>query len=126
MTAVCASGELHEIGIRMVADFFEMDGWDTYYLGASLPIEDVRRHVKENRTDLLAISATIATNLDFVQRLVEKVRHDDPDNGPVILLGGRAFGQDGSLAVRFGAHALVSNAQEAVSVGNGLIKEPSS
>ncbi|HKK33261.1 MAG TPA: B12-binding domain-containing protein, partial [Desulfomicrobiaceae bacterium] len=28
MAGCCVSGELHEMGIRMVCDFFEMDGWD--------------------------------------------------------------------------------------------------
>ena len=37
IVAVCVSGELHEIGIRMVADFFEMEGWSTHFLGANMP-----------------------------------------------------------------------------------------
>ena len=41
MVATCIGGELHEIGIRMVADFFEMEGWDTYYLGANTPADAV-------------------------------------------------------------------------------------
>ncbi|MGC8603152.1 MAG: cobalamin B12-binding domain-containing protein, partial [Desulfomonilaceae bacterium] len=35
LVAACVGGELHEIGVRMVADFFEMEGWDTYYMGAN-------------------------------------------------------------------------------------------
>ncbi len=41
MVATCASGELHEIGARMVSDFFELEGWDTIYLGASAPAGEV-------------------------------------------------------------------------------------
>jgi methanogenic corrinoid protein MtbC1 len=37
LVAACVGGDLHEIGVRMVADFFEMDGWDTYYVGANMP-----------------------------------------------------------------------------------------
>ncbi|MDZ7776615.1 MAG: hypothetical protein U5L09_13885 [Bacteroidales bacterium] len=37
MVAATVGGELHEMGIRMVADFFEMEGWDTWYLGANAP-----------------------------------------------------------------------------------------
>jgi len=37
MVATCVGGELHEIGARMVADFFEIDGWETYFLGANTP-----------------------------------------------------------------------------------------
>ncbi|MDD3985194.1 MAG: B12-binding domain-containing protein [Methanobacterium sp.] len=32
LVAMSVSKELHEIGIKMVADFFEMDGWKTFYL----------------------------------------------------------------------------------------------
>ena len=40
IVAACVGGDLHEIGIRMVADFFEMDGWDTFYLGADVPTDE--------------------------------------------------------------------------------------
>jgi methanogenic corrinoid protein MtbC1 len=30
--------------MRMVADFMEMEGWDTYYLGANTPTESVFTH----------------------------------------------------------------------------------
>jgi len=31
----CVGKELHEIGARMVADFFELEGWDSYFIGAN-------------------------------------------------------------------------------------------
>jgi len=37
MVGLCVSGELHEIGMRMVADLFEMTGWNVCYLGANMP-----------------------------------------------------------------------------------------
>jgi len=33
----CAEGELHSIGVRMVADFLEADGWDVLFVGALSP-----------------------------------------------------------------------------------------
>ena len=42
LVATCVNGELHEIGVRMVADLFEMEGWNTYYLGANTPNEMAR------------------------------------------------------------------------------------
>ena len=49
VVAACVGGDLHEIGIRMVADFFEMDGWDTFYLGANVPITDIVQTVIDRR-----------------------------------------------------------------------------
>jgi len=36
MLAACVEGELHELGLRMLTDFFEMDGWDTDFLDVSI------------------------------------------------------------------------------------------
>ncbi|NJN68467.1 MAG: hypothetical protein HC884_18030 [Chloroflexaceae bacterium] len=47
LVATCIGGELHELGVRMVADFFEIEGWDVYYLGANMPTEDVVAMVNE-------------------------------------------------------------------------------
>lgn len=37
VVVACVGGELHEVGARMVADILEMEGWDSYYLGANTP-----------------------------------------------------------------------------------------
>ncbi len=35
LVVTSTDGDLHELGVRMVADFFKMEGWDTFYLGAN-------------------------------------------------------------------------------------------
>lgn len=56
--ATSVSNELHELGIRMVSDFFEMEGWNTYYLGASTSNEGVADMISNVDADILAISTT--------------------------------------------------------------------
>src|SRR5690606_1855997 len=63
LVACSISGELHELGIRMVTDFFEMDGWDTYYLGASMPDRQLIEALIEHNADVLAISVTLPTHV---------------------------------------------------------------
>ncbi|WP_176239343.1 cobalamin B12-binding domain-containing protein [Mariniplasma anaerobium] len=70
MVAVCVGNELHEIGMRMVADFFEMDGWDTFFIGSNLPVSEIIKELKLNSVDLLAISLTTAMQLDDVQQII--------------------------------------------------------
>ena len=41
MIVTCVPGELHELGGRMVADFFELEGWDATYLGEPARLDDV-------------------------------------------------------------------------------------
>ena len=74
LVATCVAGDLHEIGNRMVADFFEMDGWDTHYLGANTPVADVVTAVIDRKADVLAISVTISAYLPEVSALIKAVR----------------------------------------------------
>ena len=53
LVATSVSRELHEVGVRMVADFFEMDGWKTYYLGANTPTESVIQTIKSKKANLI-------------------------------------------------------------------------
>lgn len=121
LVATCVGGELHEIGVRMVADFFEMEGWDTYYLGANTPTDSVLETLESRQPDLLGISATITFNLDGVIDLVRKVRSADIGDGLHILVGGRPFNQAKGLWERVGADAYALDAQEAIQKAEELL-----
>ncbi len=41
IVVAAVGGELHEIGARMVADLFELGGWDSHFLGANTPTNAV-------------------------------------------------------------------------------------
>ena len=58
--AACIADELHEIGIRMVADFFEMDGWDTYYIGSDVSSTAILQVVEKHEAKVLALSVTFS------------------------------------------------------------------
>jgi methanogenic corrinoid protein MtbC1 len=70
----CVSGELHEIGIRMVTDFFEMAGWDTHFLGANTPAGSVLDHVQKIGAQVVGISATVTPHVELVRRFIADLR----------------------------------------------------
>jgi len=121
LVATCVGGELHEIGVRMVADFFEMEGWDTYYLGANTPTESILETLESRQPDLLGISATITFNLDEVIDLVKEVRSAETGDGLPILVGGRPFLKTEGLWERVGADGYAPDAQEAVQKAEELL-----
>ena len=123
VTAVCAGSELHEIGMRMVADFFEMDGWDSAFLGSNLPVQMIIDHLNENPTDLLAISATTASQILEVKSLIERIKTDDNLGKTKILVGGRAFNEAPGLWKKVGADSYASDAEQALIIGKLLVGE---
>jgi len=121
MVSTCARHELHEFGARMVADFFEMDGWDTTYLGANAPPDGVVHLLRERRAALLAISVTMSSHLHDALFLIEKVRSAADLRHVKILVGGRPFSIGGNLWQRLGADGCAVDAQEAVFKARGLL-----
>jgi methanogenic corrinoid protein MtbC1 len=121
LVATCISGDLHEVGIRMVADFFEMEGWDTFYLGANTPIESIIRTLREQEANLLIVSATMAYHVRAVADLVTAVRKDPSLNSVKIMVGGYPFNVAPDLWSTIGADAHAFDAAEAIEKALGLI-----
>jgi methanogenic corrinoid protein MtbC1 len=112
LVAACAEDERHELGLRMICDLLELDGWDTVFLGAAVPVEDLVRMVKERRPEVVALSASITPHLARVREAVRAIREAMPQDGPVIAIGGRAFAGDAALAERMGADLTAKDAVE--------------
>jgi MerR family transcriptional regulator, light-induced transcriptional regulator len=123
LVATCVASDLHEIGVRMVADFFEMDGWDTFYLGASMPHDSIIATVVQRRADVLAVSATISYHVEAVRDLITAVRQHSAPGKVKILAGGYPFNLDPDLWRKVGADGSASDAQQAITLANQLMKE---
>lgn len=117
------SRELHELGARMVADFFELAGWDAYYLGASTPMTDLIAAIVDRRPDLVAISATMTPNVALVGRFVRGIRaHPEIAEVP-ILVGGYPFIIAANLWEHVGADGSERWPDAAVQLGQRLAEE---
>ncbi|WP_026464863.1 cobalamin-dependent protein [Adhaeribacter aquaticus] len=121
LVATCVAGDLHEIGIRMVADFFEMDGWDTYYLGANTPIDSILKTIRDEKADLLLVSATMTYHVRAIADLITAVRADAQLAHIKIMVGGYPFNAAPELWKTVGADACSTNALQALEVANKLI-----
>ncbi len=121
LVATCVSGDLHELGIRMVTDFFERAGWKTYYLGASTPATSVVQAVVAQRANVLAISATIAYHVRHVEDLIRLVRAAPGCAQVKILVGGAPFNQMPGLWQSIGADGHSADASGVVELAERLI-----
>ena len=123
LVATCVAGDLHEIGVRMVADFFEMEGWNTFFLGASTPHASVIATIAERHADVLAISATISYHVEAVRDLIRAVREHPACDQVKILAGGYPFNRNPDLWQEVGADGSALDAQRAITLANRLVQE---
>lgn len=106
LLAACAPTEKHEVGLRMICDLLELEGWDATYLGAEVPEDSLIAMIRTARPDVLALSASIAPHLPQLRALIAAVRVTFGVAAPYILVGGRPFLEDPTLAGRIGADAM--------------------
>jgi methanogenic corrinoid protein MtbC1 len=107
----CAVGsELHEMGIRMISDLFEYNGWETVYLGAALPKEYILNSIEENRPDLIALSVTMPPHLLLCKEIIDSIRELFPDI--LIAVGGRAFKTTDKIWEKWNADVYAEDAQQ--------------
>jgi methanogenic corrinoid protein MtbC1 len=122
LVAACVAGEQHCMGLRMVCDMFELDGWDAQYLGASVPVESLVDLVRAKQPDAVALSATIDPHIPRVQETIAALRNAQLEKQPLFLVGGRAFLSDASLSSRVGADITAPDGEQALRMVNRAIR----
>jgi methanogenic corrinoid protein MtbC1 len=114
MIGCCLGSELHELGMRMVCDFFEFEGWDTYFLGAITPSDNLVSLIRSRQPDLLCLSATMSFGLPQIRDLIRAVHAIPAIKPPRIMVGGLPFIINPELSSKVGADATASDARLAV------------
>ncbi len=92
----CTPGENHQVGARIVADYFELNGWNSFFLGPNTPYDTLADYIRKNNPDLLAVSLSVFFHLNSVRDLVTNVSKEFPDLK--IIVGGQGFNWGGDNA----------------------------
>jgi methanogenic corrinoid protein MtbC1 len=121
VVSAAVAGNAHDIGVRIVSDFFEFTGWRAVCLGADLPAIEIAHSVKFFDSSLVLLSAALSTQLKAIRETVQAVRELDPNCK--IIVGGTALADTPDIWRQLGADAYASTPTEAVLTGARLIKK---
>lgn len=88
----CIDKEFHEIGAKMVSNVFELEGWKTYYLGASVPTKEIVKFVKQIDPEIIALSWSLYLNLGRFLEVVDHLTRFFPTKK--IIVGGQALAEN--------------------------------
>jgi methanogenic corrinoid protein MtbC1 len=99
---VCPTEEYHELGARMVADFFSIVGYDVTYIGANTPRRVILSAAKHLQPAYLAISVTNCYNLFGAGKMIDAVRRELGDRIKIVV-GGNAFKSNKCATSELGA-----------------------
>jgi methanogenic corrinoid protein MtbC1 len=88
----CPPDESHDLGLRMLADRFDLHGFRTVYVGASTPVDDMVACARAVRADVVCLSASTHFHRASLRHAVAALQAALPSMR--ILVGGAAFVHD--------------------------------
>lgn len=85
----CIDKEFHEIGPRMAADVFELNGWNTYFLGANTPTREIVKFIEIKKPDLVGLSFNFYLNIMRLLEVIDHIKKNFPSQE--IIVGGQGL-----------------------------------
>ena len=90
VVAACAPGELHDLGLRMLATELRQDGCAVRYLGANVPPSALADAVTAHRPDLVLLSITDPAHAPALASAIHAARRAAAKSAPRFVVGGQA------------------------------------
>ncbi|MGA9015806.1 MAG: cobalamin-dependent protein, partial [Acetobacteraceae bacterium] len=117
----CVAGNNHCVGLRMVADAFQLSGWDVQYLGADVPTASIIRQAGEWKAHLVGLSVAFAQQVPVAKEIVAQLAERFGSSRPAVIIGGLAINHFSRLADVVGADAFGADASAAVAAAARVV-----
>lgn len=103
LLALTPGPELHSIGLRMITDILELEGWDITYIGTNVPAQSIIKAVEEKNPQIIALSVTMPNHIDSARNIILAIKNYFGNHTPKIVVGGTAFINSSDVCVETGA-----------------------
>ena len=113
-------GEQHSFGTVLIDETFRRDGWKTEALLDSTRPELIER-IARDWFDVVGLTVSRDCNIDPLPHLIRALRSVSRNPRIVVMVGGRVFMGDPSLAAAVGADGTAPDAVRAVATAGSLV-----
>ena len=112
-------GDLHDIGKNLVASMLEGGGFEVINLGVDVGSEKFLAAVKENKADILWLSALLTTTMNYMKEVIDALQAAGMRDEVKVMVGGAPV--TNAFAQQVGADGYSEDASEAVAVARKLV-----
>ena len=114
-------GDMHDIGKNMVAMMLESSGFEVFDLGTDVHAERFLSAAKEQKADVVAMSALLTTTLREMQAVVDAFRENGMKDQVQFIIGGAPVTE--AFANKIGADGYSKDAPGAVQLVRNLLNK---
>lgn len=111
MICACPPGEMHELGLLMFTLDAAAQGWDTIYLGANLPLADLKAAIDKVNPELVGLSLVARREPSELRKLLGALMHLCQGRSSRLLVGGSGLSGMTSLVRECGALMMPESGQ---------------
>lgn len=112
-------GDLHDIGKNLVKIMFEGAGFEVIDLGIDVPTDRFVAKVKEEKPQILAMSALLTTTMTNMEKVIKAVEKEGLREGLLIMVGGAPVTE--SFAQSIGADLYAPDAASAAELAKAKV-----
>ncbi len=116
IVGACAKGELHEMGIRMICDLLELDGYDTYYIGSVSSLDRLIEYAVRKKARIILLSVSWDENIKNLKEMIFNLKKNETLKEIKIIVGGRPFVINENLYRELGADGYAIDTEDIKSV----------
>lgn len=113
-------GDLHDIGKNLVAMMLEGAGFSVVDIGVDISAEKFVEAAKENKADIVGLSALLTTTMPSMKEIINSLRKDPATKDVKVIIGGAPLTQE--YADSIGADGYAADASSAVDISEELLK----
>ncbi len=118
---LCPPEEYHDLGARMVADYFTLCGYEAIFVGSSTPYQDFYNAIHVIRPEVVAISVSNYYNLIACKRMIGELK-SALDQPLTIVVGGYAFHDDTDKVKAVGADYFAKTYDDIMKIAESGVK----
>jgi len=122
VVVACVARNNHALGLSMVADALELEGWEVFNLGANNPTESIVTMVRETGSKLVGLSVSLPRHFSAARETIRQLTAQGGAGRPRIMLGGVAINQFEPLARLLGADSAPTDAKETARFAHQLLE----
>jgi len=112
----CVEGNQHAVGLRMVADAFELDGWSVCYLGPNRSSAELVAEIEKFHPTLVCLSLSMPHHLPVAKEAISRFHATFGSETPAVMVGGLAINAFPDLAPITGADDSAADAEHSVPI----------
>ncbi|WP_430886045.1 helix-turn-helix domain-containing protein [Fusibacter sp. JL216-2] len=118
-------GEDHDIPGKILSEFMEGSGVESYYMGSPLPLRSIVENLLTLEINVLAFSITMDENINKAKELIDNLRSHPKMKALKVIVGGQALDKQPEKWLEIGADGYAESFDRAVEVIVKILEEQS-